>query len=601
MVELSTFQVKSDTLNFNASLGRFDPIAPSSIPEMDQALEELHDSKARWVNLDLDRKINILDQLMEDFNHVAQEWVDLSMRAKGVPENSFGEGEEWFNIAISNRLIRLYRSALAEIKHNGVPSIPGPFTTNPNGQLSVQVFPQKKIDRLLLRGTTCQIILPPGFSQEELLENQAALYRREEIEGKITLVLGAGNTSFLIPGDILAKLFGEGHVIIFKPNPLNEYLGPLVEYAFRSLIEPGYMRVVYGGAEQGSYLSHHELVDDLHMTGSHHTFEAIVFGPGEEGARRKSDRKPMLNKRFTAELGNITPVIVVPGDWSADDIQTQGIKIATWLVYNAGFACPAPRLVIQSRNWPLRDQLNQAITSAFSRVETRHAFYPGADQVHEDFLSAHPGSTLVGDTPQGHLPWTYLTDVDASDVDNICFKEEQFCSILSETALEADTVPQFIDQAVSFVNEHVWGTLHAILIVDPKAAKDPEIKSALEKAIADLRYGTVAVNQYPAISYYIGLTTWGGFPGHDIYDIQSGTGVVNNTLMLSNPQKSVMRAPFELSPDPFVLSTLRAHEFGAKMAAYEADPSLRKLPGILWTVLRGPQKHVFKSEWSIFR
>jgi len=62
-----------------------------------------------------------------------------------------------------------------------------------------------------------------------------------------------------------------------------------------------------------------------------------------------------------------------------------------------------------------------------------------------------------------------------------------------------------------------------------------------------------------------------------------------------------MRAPFELSPDPFVLSTLRAHEFGAKMAAYEANPSLRKLPGILWTVLRGPQKHVFKSEWSIFR
>ena len=112
--------------------------------------------------------------------------------------------------------------------------------------------------------------------------------------------------------------------------------------------------------------------------------------------------------------------------------------------------------------------------------------------------------------------------------------------------------------------------------------------AALEQAIADLKYGTVAVNQYPAISYYIGLTTWGGFPGHDIYDIQSGTGVVNNTLMLPNPEKSVMRAPFKLSPDPFVLSTLRAHEFGAKMAAYEADPALRRLPSILWTVLRGP-------------
>jgi len=215
MVELSTFQVKSDSLNFNASLGRFDPITPSSTPEMVQALEVLHESKARWINLDLDRKIKILDQLMDEFNQVAGDWVDLSMQAKGVPKNSFGEGEEWFNIAISNRLIRLYRSTLEEIKNQGVPSIPGPITTNLNGQLSVQVFPQKIIDRLLLLGTTCQIIMPPGVNQDELLENQALIYRREDREGKITLVLGAGNTSFLIPGDILAKLFGEGHVIIF--------------------------------------------------------------------------------------------------------------------------------------------------------------------------------------------------------------------------------------------------------------------------------------------------------------------------------------------------------------------------------------------------
>lgn len=573
---------------------------PSSKHEMDLALESLNASKDRWINLDLDQKILILDRLMEDFNHVAKEWVDRSLQAKRIPEKSFGEGEEWFNIAISNRLIRLYRSSLEEIKNRGRPSIPGPVRNNPNGQLSVQVFPQKTIDRLLLLGTTCQVIMPPGVAYGQLLENQASVYRQLNQVGKITLLLGAGNTSFLIPGDILAKLFGEGHVIIFKPNPINEYLGPLVKYAFRSLIEPGFMRVVYGGAEQGAYLSHHELVDDLHMTGSHHTFEAIVFGPGEQGDQRKAAGTPQLEKRFTAELGNITPVIVVPGDWSDAQVQTQGIKIATWLVYNAGFACPAPRLVIQSKNWPLRERLNRAIEDAFKRVTTRHAFYPGAEKVHAAFVNANPEATQVGDPSLGHLPWTYLKGVDAADVEHICFKEEQFCSILSETALEADSAPEFIKQAVSFVNQHVWGTLHAIIIIDPRSAKHPETAAALEKAIADLEYGTVAVNQYPAISYYIGLTAWGGFPGHDIYDIQSGTGVVNNTLMLPNPEKSVMRAPFELSPDPFVLSTLRAHEFGAKMASYEANPSLRKLPSIMWTVIRGPNKHVFESEWSLF-
>lgn len=578
----------------------YDEIAPSQKPELDEALDILQTSRDDWANLELDHKIAILDQLLVDFNAVARQWVDLSMQAKVIPEKTFGEGEEWFNIAISNRLIRLYRSSLEEIKTFGRPSIPGPLVENPNGQLSVQVFPQKNIDRLLLLGTTCQVIMPTGVTKKDLLEHQASAYQPGSREGKITLVLGAGNTSFLIPGDLLAKLFGEGHVVLFKPNPLNEYLGPLVEYAFRSLIEPGYMQVVYGGAEQGAYLSHHELVDELHMTGSHHTFETIVFGPGEEGTRRKSARTPQLEKRFTAELGNITPVIVVPGDWSESQIQTQGIKIATWLVYNAGFACPAPRLVIQSKDWPLRERLNQAIRDAFTRVETRHAFYPGAEQVHANFTSAHPDSALIGEAPQGHLPWTYLTGVNPADVDNICFKEEQFCSILSETALQAETIPQFIENAVAFVNQHVWGTLHAILIIDPETTRDPGVSAALEQAIADLEYGTVAVNQYPAISYYIGLTTWGGFPGHDIYDIQSGMGVVNNTLLLHNPQKSVMRAPFELSPDPFVLSTLRAHEFGAKMAAYEADPSFRRLPGILWTVMRGPHKHVFKNEWSLF-
>jgi hypothetical protein len=576
---------------------KIDPITPSTISEMDEAINQLNKSKERWIRLDIDKKIQILDQLMVDFNKAAQEWVSLSMQAKVIPENSFGEGEEWFNIAISNRLIRLYKSSLLDIKKNDKPSIPGPISYLQNGQLSVQVFPQTNIDRLLLRGTTCQIIMEPGITENNLVQSQAVIFDQPNPEGRVTLLLGAGNTSFLIPGDILSKLFNEGHVILFKPNPINEYLGPLVEYGFRSLIEPGFMRVVYGGAEQGAYLSHHPLVNELHMTGSHQTFETIVFGPGEEGAKRKAAKKPVLRKRFTAELGNITPVIIVPGNWSESDIQTQGIKIATWLVYNGGFACPAPRLIIQSKNWPHRQALNRAITEGFSRIETRNAFYPGADQIHQRFVSAHPSAMQIGDATDGHLPWTFITDVDSSDVNDICFNDEPFCSILAETALEAGSIPEFIDRAVSFVNNHVWGTLHAIIVIDPTSQKNAHISKSLENAVAGLRYGTISINQYPAISYYIGLTTWGGYPGQDIYDIQSGIGFVNNTLMFSNPQKSVLRAPFDLSPDPFVVSTRRAHEFGAKMAAYEAFPSMRQLPSIIWTVLRSPYEHVFKRNY----
>ena len=60
-----------------------------------------------------------------------------------------------------------------------------------------------------------------------------------------------------------------------------------MEEAFQPLIERGFFRVVYGGAEEGAYLCRHDGVDEIHITGSDQTYEAIVFGPGDEGRRRK--------------------------------------------------------------------------------------------------------------------------------------------------------------------------------------------------------------------------------------------------------------------------------------------------------------------------
>ena len=62
-----------------------------------------------------------------------------------------------------------------------------------------------------------------------------------------------------------------------------------MEVAFRALIDGGYLRIVYGGAEEGAYLCNHPGVDEIHITGSDKTFDAIVLGPGAEGAARKAD------------------------------------------------------------------------------------------------------------------------------------------------------------------------------------------------------------------------------------------------------------------------------------------------------------------------
>jgi acyl-CoA reductase-like NAD-dependent aldehyde dehydrogenase len=125
-------------------------------------------------------------------------------------------------------------------------------------------------------------------------------------------------------------------VVILKINPVNDYIGPLIEDGFAALITRGFLKVVYGGSDVGVYLCNHPTVDEIHVTGSDKSFEAILFGHGPEATKRKNNQKPLLDKPLTGELGNISPVIIVPGDWSNDDIQFQAARIASWLSYNAG-------------------------------------------------------------------------------------------------------------------------------------------------------------------------------------------------------------------------------------------------------------------------
>jgi len=73
---------------------------------------------------------------------------------------------------------------------------------------------------------------------------------------------------------------------------------------------------------------------------------------------------------------------------------------------------------------------------------------------------------------------------------------------------------------------------------------------AVERAVADLRYGAIGVNVWHALAFVMGTTSWGAYPGHLPTDIQSGSGVVANALMFDRPQKSVVRGPFRSRPKP---------------------------------------------------
>jgi len=284
-------------------------------------------------------------------------------------------------------------------------------------------------------------------------------------------------------------------------------------------------------------------------------------------------------------LSNISPVIVVPGPWTEKDIKNQSARLGSWLIPNSSCNCLTPRLIIQMQNWEHRVKLNKGIADYLGGMKTRKAYYPGSFELHQQFINAHPQALQLGQPQEGHLPWTFITDVDPANEDDICFQREPFMSLYSETALGANSVVDFIKKAVAFANEKVWGTLVASIVVHPKSMKDPVVDAAVNQAIADLHYGSIVINGWGVLAHYMTITPWGGYPNTNVYNVQSGIGFVNNPLMFDRPQKSVIYANFTPLADPFLTNTSNNYLYYRQDTRYHFSPTMNNLLKLVWSAL----------------
>lgn len=573
----------------SAGRGSSAGLSPAAVQALDAAVAHVRGCRRAWAGLGIRERITLLEELTASFLAVADRWSAAVIAAEGLDPAHPSSGEE----ALSGpyfvmRNLRLLRRTLADVEVHGHPRIPGPVHTLPSGQVAARIFPMDVYDRLFYTGVTAEVWMEPGVTAESLPATMAVAYQGGSREGGVALVLGAGNVSSIGPMDALYKLFVEDRVVIYKVHPVNAYLTDLLDEAFRPLVERGFFRQVRGGAAEGAYLCRHPGVDEIHITGSDRTYEAIVFGPGPEGERRKREGRPVLDKPVTAELGNVSPVIVVPGPWSAGDVAYHAENLVTMLTNNAGFNCNAARVIVQHAQWLDRERLLAAVRKLLARIPRRHAYYPGAGDRFDAFLAPHPHAETFGERQGPVLPWALIPGLDPEARDEVCFNTEAFCGVFAETALAALSVPEFIDQAVAFANERLWGTLNATILVHPRSLADPATARAVARAVEGLRYGTVSINHWAAVGYGLVVTPWGGFPGQTPSDIQSGTGWVHNTLMFSRPQKSVVRAPFRTFPKPVWFATHRtAHKLTPKLVRFEAAPSPARLPGIFSLALAG--------------
>lgn len=147
-------------------------------------------------------------------------------------------------------------------------------------------------------------------------------------------------------------------------------------------------------------------------------------------------------------------------------------------------------------------------------------------------MNAHPEAIEIGGDLEDHVPWTLIPDLDPTVRDDICFRRTSFSGMCGEVSLDATSVPEFLKRAVEFLNNTVWGTLSNTMVVSEQSLSDPLIAAAMVRTIADLHYGTVALNGPGTWGFYTIIAPWGGYPGSSLQDIQSGTCRATNFLML---------------------------------------------------------------------
>ncbi|MZD08827.1 aldehyde dehydrogenase family protein, partial [Streptomyces sp. SID5785] len=461
-----------------------------------------------------------------------------------------------------------------------------------HGRTVVDVFPATGTDRLLLNGFRAEVRMLPGTTREQVLARAAGEYRGRPGASGVALVLGAGNVAAITPLDVLHKLYAEGQVVLAKTNPVNAFLRPHFEAVFAEFVERGWVRFVDGGAAEGAYLTGHDGIDSIHVTGSERTHDAIVWGTDERADRRRAAGIPLNTKPFTSELGGVSPCIVTPGPWSAADFRFQAEHIVTSKLNNSGHNCVATQLLLVPRDWDGTERLLTEVRRVLRALPQRDAYYPGAAERIAATAGTHPDAETYGEDG------CRILVPDVRDPDDPMVTVEVFAGALGVVRLPGGDAPGFLRAATEFADDRLPGTLGATLLVHPRT--ESAHRAAVDEAIAGLRYGTLGVNCWSAFGFLLGYTPWGAHPGHTPAAIGSGIGFVHNAFQLEDVEKTVLRAPFapaprglvtgspSLSPrPPYYVTNRTGRATMRRLTTYTARGGARRLPGILASALRG--------------
>ncbi len=564
--------------------------------EIDSIIDEIDAAKQSWAQSETSDRIAILRDVKDCLLSVSDAWVKKAAQQKKIPAGSPLKGEEWFSgpyalMTYCNAMITTLSGMQGK---DFLKSIP--LRELANGQIAARVVPHSIWDRLLLSGVRADVWMQKDVNMDNLAEATATAYDAPAArrQGKVALVLGAGNIAAIAPLDCLHKLFGEHQVVILKMNPVNEYLAEFFQIALKPLIERDALRIVKGGADLGKYLCNHAKIDEIHITGAGDSHDAIVWGQGAEGVKNKQAGTPVNRRRITSELGNVGPTIVVPGPWSKADLRFQAEHIATQKLHNSGFNCIACQMLILPDLWDKTQTLISNIESVMATLAPREIYYPGAADRMAEFASR---SDKAQSFARGDAPACVVVPYEKGD--DWFTNTEVFAPAMSTYRISESDPVAYLKAAIMFANQELHGSLGANIIIHPKTIKQIG-KKKFEALIADLHYGCIGVNAWSGLGFLLNQVPWGAFPGHTLDDVQSGIGFVHNTFMFDKAERSVITAPFRPFPrnllsgefsllprPPWFVSNKKQHKIGKLLNELQHKPKWKTLPRIMLLALRG--------------
>lgn len=506
--------------------------------QLDAAIDDLDAGARTWSALAVGQRATLLRAVRTAVASATEEWAHTAAVSKGLNGSHPLRGEEWLSGPYSALgALDAYIETLSRLAEGRNPLEGIRIDRAPGGRTRVHAFPLTGIDKVLLSGFTGEVWLEPGVTPRAARADAGLAQRSPGESGGVGLVLGAGNVTSIPVLDVLYELLAHNRTALLKVNPTQDALVSMFEHAFAPLIEPGFLRIVRGGGDVGAYLTAHRGIAHVHITGSAATFDAIAWGTGASGRRRRREDRPLLKKPITAELGGVSPIIVVPGEWSDADLTFQAEHIATMRLQNCGHNCIAGQVVIMSSDWAQADAFRAALRRAYAKAPERTLWYPGSGDRMQRAGEDYPDALVLGD----RLLVEIRDGEDATALQNT----EYFAPVLGVVEV-GGTGQEFLDAAVAHANDELQGTLGANLLIDPATQK--ALGTGFERAITELRYGSIAINAWTAVGFITPTLTWGAFPGNTVADVGSGIGVVHNALLLDRVERSIVRGPFRPFP-----------------------------------------------------